>query len=299
MTFLQRSADGIRNSLSTLTGVTFDHRRTLRLTAVAVLAVAAVTTPFAVQSASAATPTTARSSAVQSKAVKDAFRSLAEAKQTAKNLDGHGDLTQLKAAIDALENNYSSDPAVLAKLTSNADGAIVLAEASAAGSDAGATIAKAAVAKADAARAKAAAEARAKAEAAARARAEAEAQAQAQEQEQADEESSAPVASVSVSPGSAQAIAQSMMASRYGWGNDQFQCLVNLWNRESGWSTTAGNPSGAYGIPQALPGSKMASAGADWQTSASTQIAWGLGYISGSYGTPCNAWAHSQSTGWY
>ena len=83
------------------------------------------------------------------------------------------------------------------------------------------------------------------------------------------------------------------------WGDDQFSCLVALWNRESGWRVNAYNPSGAYGIPQALPGSKMGKFGADWQTNPATQIAWGLSYISGSYGTPCGAWGHSQSTGWY
>ncbi|KRA23616.1 16S rRNA pseudouridylate synthase [Microbacterium sp. Root61] len=100
------------------------------------------------------------------------------------------------------------------------------------------------------------------------------------------------------SAGEAQAIARSMIAG-YGWGDDQFSCLVSLWNRESGWNVYASNPSGAYGIPQALPGSKMASAGADWQTSASTQISWGLGYITGRYGTACGAWSHSESNGWY
>lgn len=100
-------------------------------------------------------------------------------------------------------------------------------------------------------------------------------------------------------PGTAQAIAQQMLAAR-GMGQDQFDCLVSLWNRESHWNVYAGNPStGAYGIPQALPGSKMASAGADWADNPATQITWGLGYISGRYGTPCGAWAHSQSSGWY
>ncbi|MEO7263103.1 MAG: ubiquitin-like domain-containing protein [Jatrophihabitantaceae bacterium] len=108
---------------------------------------------------------------------------------------------------------------------------------------------------------------------------------------------SAPV-SAPVASGTAQQIAAGMVAAR-GWGGDQFSCLVSLWNKESGWRTTAANPSGAYGIPQALPGSKMASAGADWQTSASTQISWGLGYIASVYGTPCSAWAHSQATNWY
>lgn len=96
-------------------------------------------------------------------------------------------------------------------------------------------------------------------------------------------------------PGSAQAYAKSALAAQ-GMGSDQFSCLVALWNRESGWNVYASNPSGAYGIPQALPGSKM---GAGWQTSATVQINWGLGYISGRYGTPCGAWAHSQSDGWY
>ncbi|WP_205783776.1 lytic transglycosylase domain-containing protein [Microbacterium sp. 10M-3C3] len=100
------------------------------------------------------------------------------------------------------------------------------------------------------------------------------------------------------SPAGAQATARGMLASR-GWGDDQFSCLVSLWNKESGWRVNASNPSGAYGIPQALPGSKMSSAGADWQTSAATQISWGLGYISGRYGDPCGAWNHSQSVGWY
>jgi hypothetical protein len=100
------------------------------------------------------------------------------------------------------------------------------------------------------------------------------------------------------SPGSAQAIALAILTSE-GMGQDQYSCLVSLWMRESHWSVTAANPNGAYGIPQAKPGSKMASAGPDWQTNATTQINWGLGYIKGRYGTPCGAWAHSQATGWY
>ena len=99
-------------------------------------------------------------------------------------------------------------------------------------------------------------------------------------------------------PGSAQAYAYGAVASR-GWGEDQYSCLVSLWNKESGWRVNAANPSGAYGIPQALPGSKMSSAGSDWETNAATQIEWGLGYVSGRYGTPCGAWAHSVDVGWY
>lgn len=98
--------------------------------------------------------------------------------------------------------------------------------------------------------------------------------------------------------GDPKAIASALLAS-YGWSGSQFGCLESLWNRESGWRTTAANPSGAYGIPQALPGSKMASAGPDWQYNAETQIKWGLGYIAGRYGSPCGAWGHSQATGWY
>ncbi|GLJ60683.1 hypothetical protein GCM10017576_08120 [Microbacterium barkeri] len=98
----------------------------------------------------------------------------------------------------------------------------------------------------------------------------------------------------------AQATARTMAAEQYGWGDGEFSCLVSLWNKESGWSYTATNPSsGAYGIPQSLPGDKMATAGADWQTNASTQIAWGLEYIAAAYGTPCSAWGHSQATDWY
>ena len=101
-------------------------------------------------------------------------------------------------------------------------------------------------------------------------------------------------------PDGARAVARDMAASQYGWGADQFQCLDKLWMKESGWSYTAFNASsGATGIPQSLPGSKMATAGADWQTNAATQIKWGLGYIKGSYGTPCSAWSHSQSMNWY
>lgn len=99
--------------------------------------------------------------------------------------------------------------------------------------------------------------------------------------------------------GSAQAIAFDMLQAR-GWGQDQYSCLVALWNKESGWRYNAANrSSGAYGIPQALPGRKMASAGSDWQTNPATQITWGLGYISGRYGSPCGAWKHSKSVGWY
>ena len=107
-------------------------------------------------------------------------------------------------------------------------------------------------------------------------------------------------AAATPSPGSAQDIGRRLAAAR-GWGADQFSCLVQLWDHESGWRVDATNPgSGAYGIPQALPGSKMASAGPNWQTDAATQINWGLGYIAGRYSTPCGAWSTWQAQGgWY
>jgi hypothetical protein len=110
---------------------------------------------------------------------------------------------------------------------------------------------------------------------------------------------SATASAAAVASGSPQQIAQAMLGS-FGWSSSQFSCLDPLWAHESGWSVTAYNAgSGAYGIPQALPGSRMASAGPDWQTNAATQIRWGLEYIKGTYGSPCGAWDHEQATGWY
>jgi hypothetical protein len=116
-----------------------------------------------------------------------------------------------------------------------------------------------------------------------------------QQQTQPAQVTSAPA----VPSGSAQQIAMGLLGS-YGWSSSQFSCLDSLWNEESGWNVYATNPSsGAYGIPQALPGSKMASAGPDWQTDAATQIRWGLTYIRSLYGSPCGAWAHEEADGWY
>jgi hypothetical protein len=100
-------------------------------------------------------------------------------------------------------------------------------------------------------------------------------------------------------PGTAQSIAYNLMGS-FGFNpSTYFGCLLDLWNRESGWVYDAENPSGAYGIPQSLPGDKMASAGADWQTDPTTQIEWGLGYIKEVYGNPCSAWAFEEADGYY
>jgi hypothetical protein len=92
------------------------------------------------------------------------------------------------------------------------------------------------------------------------------------------------------------------LLSEFGFDAGQFGCLDNLWNGESGWRYNASNgSSGAYGIPQSLPGSKMASVGSDWQSNPVTQIRWGLQYIKSSYGTPCNAWNtwEGRSPHWY
>jgi len=94
-------------------------------------------------------------------------------------------------------------------------------------------------------------------------------------------------------------IAQALLAE-YGYASDQFSCLDSLWMGESGWRVDADNPSSsAYGIPQALPGSKMSSEGADWATNPVTQIRWGLGYIRDRYGSPCSALSFKQGRGWY
>jgi len=90
------------------------------------------------------------------------------------------------------------------------------------------------------------------------------------------------------------------LVSKAGWGRDQYSCLVALWDRESRWKVDAYNASsGAYGIPQALPGAKMATMGSDWQTNPETQIRWGLDYIQTRYHSPCGAFAHSNKFNWY
>jgi hypothetical protein len=94
--------------------------------------------------------------------------------------------------------------------------------------------------------------------------------------------------------------AKAWISYKYKWGATQFGCLNALWSRESGWRTAAHNrSSGAYGIPQALPGRKMAVHGRDWRTNPETQIKWGVGYIKGRYGSACTAWQHHRNYGWY
>ncbi|ROS76117.1 hypothetical protein EDF24_1698 [Curtobacterium sp. PhB130] len=192
------------------------------------------------------------------------------------------DTTALEQRITSLSDYTKLSGGTLsARIESTVDTTQDVAQASADqdkhDADAAAAAAAAAKAKADAA-AKAQAEA-AKAAAAAAAKAKAQAAAN--------------------TPAAAKATASSLASSQYGWGSDQFQCLDSLWTKESGWDYQAYNASGATGIPQALPGSKMATIASDWQTNATTQVTWGLKYIKDAYGTPCSAWAHSQATNFY
>ena len=99
--------------------------------------------------------------------------------------------------------------------------------------------------------------------------------------------------------GEIQSYAHSLVLS-YGWSEEDYYALVMLWNRESSWNPNAINKkSGACGIPQSLPCSKMSSAGADYRTNYQTQVRWGLNYIKARYGSPANAWGHSQKHHWY
>ncbi|WP_046468921.1 aggregation-promoting factor C-terminal-like domain-containing protein [Allosalinactinospora lopnorensis] len=122
---------------------------------------------------------------------------------------------------------------------------------------------------------------------------------QAEEEEEEEEAESDSADDSAVPDGDPKSIAKSLLGD-YGWSASEFDCLEPLWEQESSWDPSAENPSsGAYGIPQALPGSKMASEGSDWQTNPATQIKWGLGYIDDRYGSPCEAHSHSQANGWY
>jgi hypothetical protein len=101
-------------------------------------------------------------------------------------------------------------------------------------------------------------------------------------------------------PETNKAYAKLYIKQEYNWGDGQFSCLEKLWKRESNWRQAAHNKSsGAHGIPQALPGRKMASFGDDWRTNPATQIQWGANYIAKRYDTPCSALDHSYDRGWY
>ncbi|KGN32843.1 hypothetical protein N802_15740 [Knoellia sinensis KCTC 19936] len=152
--------------------------------------------------------------------------------------------------------------------------------------------------------AKAEAEAKAKAEAdakVAKAKADAAAKARAAAAQKAarDKARDSAIANAKKDP---RAAARAMALDEYGWGDSQWRCLNLLWEGESSWRYTAENPSsGAYGLPQSLPASKMAKFGADYRTNPITQIKWGLWYIDVSYGNPCNAWEfwNNRYPHWY
>lgn len=122
-----------------------------------------------------------------------------------------------------------------------------------------------------------------------------------------DKSTAMPVTRQSVSGGVTETVEASdprdiamLMLPDYGWTTDQFSCLDELYLNESGWDPLASNPtSGAHGIPQAMPGDKMAIYGSDWETNPETQLEWGLAYIEDSYGSPCGAWGFWQSNNWY
>ncbi len=118
----------------------------------------------------------------------------------------------------------------------------------------------------------------------------------------AEKKRKARIAKLGYEPGttSPRVIAKQILKNKYGYGSDQFSCFDNIIMRESMWSISATNSSsGAYGIPQALPGSKMASIASDWRTNPATQIIWGIEYMKGRYGSPCGAWGFKSSHGWY
>ena len=195
------------------------------------------------------------------------------------------DATPLASSVASLGNYRSLDSVTIATLANATKTETEKVQAAAAEIDRVAAEAAAATAAAQAAEQAAQQAAQAASEQAAAAAAQAAANA---------------ASTAAKTPAAARAIARDMAASSYGWGESQFSCLSQLWERESNWSYTAYNASGgATGIPQALPGSKMASAGSDWATNPTTQITWGLQYIKSSYGTPCAAWAHSEAVNWY
>jgi hypothetical protein len=214
---------------------------------------------------------------LEARAVKQAEDTLAGASDTIAAAQGKADATALAASVAALDHYRLLAPERVFALVDSTTVHVDTVRNAVAEADRVAAE-QAAAAAAAAAAAKAAAEAAAEAESSS------------------SSTSSRPGAPSN--PSAAQAIARDMLLAR-GWGDDQFGCLVELWNHESGWNVYASNPSGAYGIPQALPGSKMATAGPNWESDPATQISWGLGYITGRYGTPCGAWDAFNSQGWY
>ena len=211
------------------------------------------------------------------------------AQQVITSTEGKVDASALKNSVASLADYERLDGPTLDKLLADTVTASQSVQTAAAEADRQAAEAAAAAAAAAAAEQAAAEKAAADAAAAAAAAA-------------AAEKAAADAAALAGSntPAGAQASARRIASSTYGWGEDQMSCLVKLWQKESGWNYKALNKSsGAAGIPQSLPGSKMATIAPDWATNATTQVTWGLQYIDRAYGTPCAAWGHTQSVNWY
>ncbi len=136
---------------------------------------------------------------------------------------------------------------------------------------------------------------------AAKAKAAAEAEAAKAAKAAAEAEKARAIANRGYLPGTTdpRSMARQILANRYNYGAEQYGCFDYIIMRESGWRVDAANPSGAYGIPQALPGSKMASIGSDWRTNPATQIIWGIEYMKARYGSPCEAKVFKVDKGWY
>ena len=204
------------------------------------------------------------------------------AQQVISSTEGKVDASALRTSVASLAEYEQLDGDTLDQRLADTVSASQSVQTAAAEADRAAAEAAAAAAAAEQAAAEKAAADAAAAAAAEKAAAEAAAQANAN------------------TPAGAQAVARQLASANYGWGEDQMSCLVKLWQKESGWNYQALNASsGAAGIPQSLPGSKMATVAPDWATNATTQVTWGLQYIDRAYGTPCAAWGHSQSVNWY
>ncbi|MBP2436323.1 phospholipase [Microbacterium amylolyticum] len=256
--------------------------RRSRITIAAVLTLGVIAagtgTAFATTgAASSGRSVTATVALADSATAAHAEASIAQAKELLERADDSVETDELTAVVSYLED-AAGMPAVVAQSVTS-DAAAVIASVSEE------------VEAAEAEQARLAEEARKKKEAE-----------EAAAKKKAEEEAAAAAEALAAAntPDGARAVARTIAADTYGWGEDQFQCLDQLWMKESGWNYQAQNPSsGAYGIPQSLPGNKMASIADDWATNATTQITWGLEYISSVYGAPCGAWGHSQAVNWY
>lgn len=259
------------------------RRRLIALSALALTAATTVTGTLALAEDRPATPTAAAAKAIEDRAERAASR---DHRRTSITLTATQESNLLRA-----EQDTARDVAA-AKVIAARKAAIAKAKAQRIAK------AKAAAARKAAAKAKAARIAKAKAKAQAAA-AEAAREAAARQDRDEPAQPEAPTGTVSASKAALKAYARTA-AARRGWGPEQFTAIDAIWTQESQWNPLAENPSsGAYGIPQALPGTKMSTFGDDWRTNGRTQIDWGLDYMADRYGTPTKAWAFKKVHGWY